>query len=223
MITLNVISRTYHLKFGSVTGTCFTIDIEGRQYFVTAKHVVENLKSGDEIELFYKNTWLKTNAILIGHSTISDVSVFAIDFYIFAHPLTPSAGGMSYGQDLYFLGFPYGISAEIGVLNRDFPLPLVKKGIFSAIFFEQPGKMFLIDGHNNPGFSGGPVVFKHSETNEFNVAGVISAYRYELEPAYINDSPTEIKTRLNTGIIIAYSISNALDLVKENPSGTLTK
>lgn len=75
MITINVISRTLHLKFGTGIGTCFLIDIDAKQYFVTAKHVVKNLKDNDEIELFYKNSWAKLKVRLTGHSTLADVSV----------------------------------------------------------------------------------------------------------------------------------------------------
>ena len=219
MITTNVISRTFHIKYGSGTGTCFTIDIDGKQYFVTAKHVVENLKDGDEIEIYYQNKWAKIKAKLTGHSANADVSVFAIDLLISGHPLHATLMGIAYGQDLYFLGFPYGIKSEVGALNREFPLPLVKKGIFSAMFFDQPGKYFLIDGHNNPGFSCGPVVYKNLNSNDFNVGGIISAYRYELENTYLNDNPTPIQTKTNTGIVIAYSIDNALELIKQNPNG----
>ncbi len=222
MITANVISRTFHIKYGSGTGTCFTIDIDGKQYFVTAKHVIENLKDDDEIEIYYQNKWVKFKAKLTGHSVNADVSVFAIDLHIGGHPLPATIDGIVYGQDLYFLGFPYGIKSEIGALNREFPLPFVKKGIFSAMFFDQPGKYFLIDGHNNPGFSGGPVVYKKPNSNNFNVGGIISAYRYELENTYLNDNPTSIQTKTNTGIVIAYTIDNAIDLIKRNPNGKAT-
>lgn len=219
MITANVISRTFHIKFASGIGTCFTIDIDNKQYIVTAKHVVETFKDGDTIEILFNGNWNKLNTRLIGHSKVSDVSVLAIDLTIGGHPLPATADGLAYGQDLYFLGFPYGLKSEIGSLNRDFPLPLVKKGIFSAMFFDQPGKYFLIDGHNNPGFSGGPVVFKKNNSNDFNVCGIISSYRYQLEDTFVNDKPTPIQIKSNTGIIISYSIENALDLIKANPNG----
>jgi hypothetical protein len=51
MITSNVIQRVFHLKFGTGTGTCFAIDFEGRQYLVTAKHVVYGLIDKQEVEI----------------------------------------------------------------------------------------------------------------------------------------------------------------------------
>lgn len=222
MISANVISRTFHIKYSSGTGTCFTIDIDGKQYFVTAKHVIKNLKDDDEVEIYYKNQWIKIKAKLIGHSVTADVSVFAIDLHIGGYPLPATIEGIVYGQDLYFLGFPYGLKSKIGALNREFPLPLVKKGILSAMFFDQTEKYFLIDGHNNPGFSGGPVVYKKLNSKNFNVGGIISGYRVELENTYLNDNVTPIQIKTNTGIIIAYSIDNALELIRHNPNGKTT-
>jgi hypothetical protein len=224
MITGNVIFRTFQMKYGSSTGTCFTIDVDGKQYFVTAKHVIQDLVDDNEIELFYQNRWARTKVKLIGHSVICDVSVFAINLHISAGPMSPTMEGIVYGQDLYFLGFPFGLISEIISLNWDFPIPLVKKGILSALFFDQLGKPFFIDGHNNPGFSGGPIVFISPKgPNEYRVAGIISGYRFDLEDTFLEGKPTSIQTKTNTGIIIAYSIDNALDLIRDNPNGTLIK
>ncbi|MHC1773800.1 MAG: serine protease [Lentimicrobium sp.] len=219
MITSNVLTRTFHLKNGQNIGTCFTVDLENKQYFVTAKHVIQDITTDGIIELYHEGKWIKGKATITGHSVVSDVSVFALNYSIGGHSLPPTSGGIIYGQDLYFLGFPYGLKAEIGELNRDFPLPLVKKGILSAIIGVNPGRYFLIDGHNNPGFSGGPVVFNSPNQKEFKVGGIISGYRYEFESAYLNQSPTQIQVRTNTGIIIAYAIENALDIIKQNPNG----
>lgn len=219
MITTNVFSRIFHIKFGTNIGTCFTIDFEGKQYFVTAKHVIENLIDNDIVELFYQNKWQKIEVNLIGHSKVSDVSVFATNINFGNLLLNPTVEKITYGQDLYFLGFPFGLKSEVGELNREFPLPLVKKGIVSAIIFDQPGKYLLIDGHNNPGFSGGPVVFKPNGNNDFSVCAVISAYRYNVESTYLNDTPTQLQVKANTGIVIAYTIDNAIDLIKLNPNG----
>jgi len=223
MITANVISRTFHLKFADSTATCFTIDLDNKQYFITAKHVINSLRTGSEIELYYNGRWEKLPVSLIGHSSNSDVSVFALDFALPAHPLPAIMDGMAYGQDVYFLGFPYGLKSEMGHLNRDFPMPLVKKGIVSAMFFNNAneGKFFYIDGHNNPGFSGGPVVFSQLGNHrlEYKVGGIISGYRYDLENAVVGGQKLDIQYKTNTGIIIAYSIENAIEIIKKNPAG----
>lgn len=215
----NVLSRVFHIKYGNSEGTCFTIDVEHHQYIVTAKHVVPNLQTGDYV-LFYRNgQWLKTIATLIGHSEIADISVFSITAKLGGLPLVPSMDKIRYGQDLYFLGFPYGIKSEMGDVNRDFPVPLVKKAILSAIMTDGPARTMLLDGNSNPGFSGGPVIFMEDGTVNYKIAGIVSGYRYDWADTIIDGTLTPMKSRVNTGIIIAHDISHALDMIRANPLG----
>ena len=78
-----------------------------------------------------------------------------------------------------------------------------------------PSVMFL-DGHNNPGFSGGPVCFKKAGDKLFTIAGVISGYRYSQMPVLDKDNKkTEYYIKENTGIINAADISFAVIIAKE--------
>ena len=72
--------------------------------------------------------------------------------------MPPSINGILYGQEAYFLGFPFDLEWEVAdeALNRSFPLPILKRSIVSAMLFDIPQKLILLDGINNPGFSGGP-------------------------------------------------------------------
>lgn len=222
MITVNVIQRVFHLKYGQGTGTCFTVDYDGKQYLVTAKHVVSGLKDNDTVEIYFNGKWDKTQVKVIGHHQTADVSVFTIGTLLAAHKMEPSSNGIVYGQDTYFLGFPYRLQDEkSGQINRNFPLPLVKKATLSCITSDETGKYLLLDGINNPGFSGGPVVFTEPNTRAFKVAAIISGYRFAEEPTYNQNQVTPISIRVNTGIIIAYNIENAIDLIKANPKGEL--
>jgi S1-C subfamily serine protease len=222
LITTNVIQRTFQLRFGGGTGTCFTIDLGGQQYIVTAKHCVDGLKDGEEIEVFHESNWKPIQVALVGHgSSDVDVSVLAASQQLSPlHPLPPTAAGMELGQDVYFLGFPFGLSSDSNILNGGFPFPLVKKAVLSASNFESNDVM-LLDGLNNPGFSGGPVVFTKpgGARNDFSVAAVISAYRVSSIPVNHGGIPTPLTVNENTGIIIAYSINHALELIKTNPIG----
>ena len=132
MVTINVIQRVFHLKYGKGTGTCFTLDYDGKQYFVTAKHVVSGLKDKDTVEIYFNGDWTKIGVEVIGLHQTADVSVFATDILIRGHKMEPSTKGMQYGQDTYFLGFPYRLQDEkSGKINRNFPIPLVKKATLS--------------------------------------------------------------------------------------------
>jgi len=222
MITNNVIQRVFRLRYRGQTGTGFLIDIEGQQYFVTAKHVlhatdaqgqlIDPLQAGSNIDIFRDNAWLPLPVVSVAHSADSDVSIFTLRIQIPAHPLPANMSGLVYGQDVFFLGFPYGLSFDVGEVNRNFPMPLVKKGIVSAMFFTEPGQRFFVDGHNNPGFSGGPVVFKVPGENDFKIAGVISGYAPEHR--VVNGALEPIENT-NSGIITAYSINNAQRLIEE--------
>jgi S1-C subfamily serine protease len=224
MITTNVIQRVFHLKFGQGTGTCFAIDYDDRQYLVTAKHVIDNLKDNDTVEIYFNGNWTKTSVRLVGHHKTADISVFCIDIVLCKFKMEPSSGGIIYGQDTYFLGFPYQLQGEYSSqINRNFPIPLVKKATLSCIAKDNTGSYFLLDGINNPGFSGGPVVFTEPKTSEYKVAAVISGFKSIDEPTFIQNQQTQISFRANTGIIVAYDIENAIELIKQNPIGKETR
>lgn len=218
MIATNVIERVFYLKKGNITGTCFILDFEKKQYFVTAKHVIPDLKKGDIIELCYKNSWKKFGITLAIHASgETDISIFVINEELpLSFNLPAEFKSIIYGQDVYFLGFPYGFRSDIGEANRGFPLPVVKKGILACIFPKDPAGLFLIDGHNNSGFSGGPVVYKNQNSDDFKVAGVVSGYYPEQEAK--DDKLVPIKNT-NSGLIRAYQIEKAIELIKSDPKG----
>ena len=224
-VTTNILQRTFQIRLGESIGTCFTIDIDGRQYIVTAKHVVDSIT--DSAEILRDGTYKEIPISVIGHGNGDiDISVLATDFRLSpTHPLPASSKGIVLAQDVYFLGFPYGLAnsiENIQTINRAFPLPLVKKGIVSAFSDENGTTKFLLDAHNNPGFSGGPVVFSRPEdsyTGELKVAAVISGYHSKSEPVYQNNMPTPLTYEYNTGIVIATGIRHAVDLIRDNPVG----
>lgn len=220
MITANVIQRVFRIQWKTGQGTAFTIDIQGRQYLVTARHVVDDLKAQSEIGLFSNGSWIPLPVRLVGHCPGDiDISVLAT-----SRILTPAnlamepmskGKGIIYGQDVYFLGFPYDFLGQYKLGSDGFPLPFVKKAIVSLF----DGAIFLLDGHNNPGFSGGPVVFTEPQSNEYKVAAVISGYKTVSEPVYEGSDQTPLMYYYNTGIIVTHAINGALKLIEENPIG----
>lgn len=224
MITSNVFHRTFRLRYGNNCGTCFTIDEDSKQYLVTARHVVAEIKQSDTVEIFYQNQWHTFNCEIVGEASDGiDITVFSVPIQLSpTYALPATTQDIVFGQEVFFLGFPYNLFADIGAMNRDFPLPFVKRATLSSIVNDSNGEMLFLDGHNNPGFSGGPVVFKPPGTKDFRVAGVISGYRYENEPIYEGNTPTQFAYRYNTGIIVSYSIRYAVELIQVNPIGIQT-
>jgi len=187
---------------------------------VTAKHVIAGCQDGDVLEIYRENNWHSFRAVIVGHYSNADVSVFVLPIVISSHPMPPTSVNLVYGQDVYFLGFPFGAQDMTNPeLNREFPMPYVKKAIVSSMPYQPNGRFFFLDGINNPGFSGGPVVFRENGNPEFRACGIISGYRFNNESVYQNDTQLELFVKVNTGIVIAYDISNAIELIDANPIG----
>ena len=225
VVTSNILQRTFRIQYKKETGTCFTIDFENRQYIVTARHLVESIVDQSNVKIMHDSIWKQLRVKLVGHSGGDvDISVLAADRQIFGTAplalLSADNIDLILSQDVFFLGFPYGLGSEIFSANRNFPLPFVKKAIVSVLGNKDT---FLLDGHNNPGFSGGPVVFHPiPDSKILAVAGVVSGYRFEDEPVYQNQEQKASPIgyyEYNTGIIVVSNIKHALDLIRQNPIG----
>jgi len=225
MVTANVLQRTFQIKVNDAMGTCFALDMEGRQYLITARHLVRSLAQNAQVSIYHEKKWKTLSVNVVGHGqNLIDVSVLSPSSQLVSKdlPLPATWKKIVWGQDVYFLGFPYGLHSDVGVLNRDFPLPLIKKGTLSAIIAGDSGDdIFLIDGHVNPGFSGGPVVFSEigGPSDKLIVAGVVSAHRMEPSPVILDGKETGLKVYEDTGIMISYHIRFALGLISANPIG----
>jgi S1-C subfamily serine protease len=220
MITTNVLQRTFQMRYGDQFGTCFTIDVSERQYLVTARHVVEGIHPSDVVQIQHDQTWKDLNTTIAWISvTEADIAILSPEVQISpAHPLVATTASLALGQDVYFCGYPYGLKMEVEhSMNRGFPLPLVKKGVVSSLDFEN--RSLIIDGINNPGFSGGPVVFSVAGSNEFRVAGVISGYRINYDPVLLNGKDVGLRHGQNTGLIVAYDLKNGVEHISQNPTG----
>ncbi len=223
MITTNVISRTFRLKHGAAEGTCFTVDVAARQYVVTARHLVPDLLADGEavVEIYHDSNWkpLPVHVAWLSESP-RDVAVLAPQQQLSHAKLTlePTLEGLVLGQQVYFLGF-----AELEVLALPggvrFPMPIPRQGIFAGLMPQDGDAMLVIDGHNIPGFSGGPVVFMPQDSREFRLAGVISAYHSLRSPVLRDDKPTGLYVRDNSGLVIAYSFQTGIKHISANPTG----
>lgn len=243
-ITTNIINRVFHIKNSNKEGTGFAIEVDNRQYLITARHLVEGLKDGDTIEIHHENKWktVKTKPFFPQIKEV-DVAVLVLPIQIAPPlPIDLSLTGLVIAQDMYFLGFPYGLFMEGRPIDNFFPLPFVKKGICSGIV-RAPSDycIVFIDGYNNPGFSGGPIVFIDTQTKKLKIAGVVSAYRNQedkvirkllkkyakvennVQSDQIKEVETNMVVKTNAGIVIGFGIQNVLDVISKNPVGTLVK
>jgi len=136
-------------------------------------------------------------------------------------PLADAALASVYlSQDVYFLGYPFGLSIEGGKANNGFPIPFAKKGIIAAFTEDEGGvPILIVDAINNHGFSGGPVLVMDHSAHLLKVVGVVSSYKVEEDNVMNGTSETKMSVRSNTGLLVAYFIKAALDVIHEHPIG----
>ena len=192
-VTSNVFERVLDIRVNAgtpheETATAFTVDVDGREYLMTAKHVVQGLKDEDTIDIFMNEAWIPLAVKIFRCDDPTDIAVL-----IPPHQLTVNFGlpfdkmNVEFGQDVYFLGFPYGIQSTAQGVNGPYPLAIIKRGIFSgSVVLDKTKKstLMLLDGYNNPGFSGAPIVYR--DLNQGGVvmklAGVVSGFVPEVVP-----------------------------------------
>jgi S1-C subfamily serine protease len=221
MITSNALRRTFHLKHGNQAGTCFAIDVEDKQYLVTAAHLLApNKEQNPQPLIMHDKQWKAVPCSFLGCAPNSiDIAVFALENRVADSDLKliPTSLNTYLSQDIYFLGFPYGLRCDLGAANADFPIPLVRKGCLAKI--ATPDQDFMIlDARNNPGFSGGPVIFLTE--GKIGVAGVISGMRWAQQEINLPAQPNSVKVWTDAGLVTAYAIEHALNLIKSSEHGT---
>lgn len=218
MITANVIHRIFRIKYNEAQGTAFTVDVSNRQYLITAKHLVSTFRPNEQIFVSSNFNYIPLQARLVGHCVGDiDISVFSINCRLTPPKLPMEVSNeIVYGQDVFFLGFPYDLESRHRLGEEGYPLPFVKKATVACF----DGPVYYLDGHNNIGFSGGPVVFKPDGSKEFRVVGVISGYKSVDAPIYDEkQEETRFTYEYNIGIIRSYAIKPAIEIIKANPIG----
>ena len=221
MIPTNILFRVFQIRCGSGTGTIFALDFESRQYLVTASHIVGEFADG-QIEIRHDDAWKTLRVEFVGSTNEHlDVSVFAAEILLCSAEFTaePSLAGALLGQEMHFLGFPFGWRGPSTDLLRRAPLPFVKRASLSMLDV-QNGNMFL-DGMNNPGFSGGPVVFRVLARNEWRIGGVVTGYHDVSDYIQVNGESTSLQYYSNSGLIYVTPIKKILEVIKGNPIGFL--
>jgi len=233
-IPYGILKQVFIIKYenNNKYGTCFVIDVDNKQYIITAKHIIGEISDNEKIKIYSEINgakWQNFKVKPIYHDD-EDIDIIALATDSLITPKVSfevSGGSIGLGQDVFFLGFPYAFDKNIGEkILRNFPF--VKKGIFSLVTQTNNGNpIFFIDAHNNQGFSGGPVIFS-TTNNNLSILAVISGFISKPRPIYRIKTETNSKTEEskpnfyvieNSGILIAYSIQPIIDAIKKNPIG----
>ncbi|MGB9010623.1 MAG: trypsin-like peptidase domain-containing protein [Candidatus Acidiferrales bacterium] len=239
-----------HSEYG--WATIFALDVDGREYWITAKHVLTGAEHPPygavnektvKLELLDPSSqvpkWIPEEFAVIDTAADVDIVVLATSIPLLNKPGPIDAGdGEVIGGECEFLGYPYG-NGYIGVFDtgQRWWLPFVKHAYVSAVIHD-PVRVMILDGINNPGFSGGPVII--GSLGQQRIVGVISGYQTDLAavvptlaiaPQVSKSRSKQSKTsaaeplkegvRINNGFIIAYPVAYALEAIHKNPIGAL--
>ncbi len=215
-VSVNVLGRVFPVRVGNSLGTAFTMELDGKQYLVTAKHLLADaVPATIHVEI---DAWWEVPVQLVGVGAgKSDVLVLAADRQLsVTFPVDATTTGLALGQSVRFLGFFPGLRTSPGPGYAHRGMPLVMGGVLAAILGKREagdGAALWIDGQNNKGFSGGPVVYqpRSAPTREqcrWRIAGVVAGYVVERDPP-----------RGNSGLLYATPIEAVRELVTRNPIG----
>jgi hypothetical protein len=274
-------------------GTVFVVNVDNREYWITAKHIftgIENAPPGifttktvqaNVLMPFSKGDneqdkkWVTVTFTTIDPGKDIDILVLVTDHSLTKflpkdrmklasdpdpadeHALVPIGG------DCEFLGYPYGSGWRASIpaytVSKDAKpgeggkitlsqltktiawawSPFVKRCTLSASMVQNGITIFVLDGINNLGFSGGPVVTGNGK--DLDVFAVVSGFHAEPlevlpapEPgqAYVSPIPAppplpgqKLKQQpkevveSNSGLILAYDITPAIKAIHDNPIG----
>jgi hypothetical protein len=217
-------------------GTAFTVEVDRKQYLITAKHIVSALPEGaaSNIKILKKSGWRDLRVRVFKCGEPVDIAVLIPDAQLtVTYPLEPSSKGMASGQDAYFVGFPY----HTAMTYKSLPdvMGFVRRATVSAFqsFPDRGYQIIFLDAVNNPGFSGSPVVYRDLSRPDvvFKVAGVVTAFipdavpvlkkKKELRAEEVTpeDQKTDQLVNLNTGLAKAWDIGTAIALIEKHPLG----
>lgn len=226
MVTGEIIQQVFSIRSSHGSGTGFTVRVDDRQYLVTARHLLDDdgrvaIQQKATLEVQHAGKWKPVPYTLVCQTNApSDIAVVALSRLLANFPeVQLGTPGLTYGQEVYFLGYPFGWQGDVGAVNQNYPLPYVKRAIVSMLDF-RASPMLVLDGINNVGFSGGPVAFKNA-SGKWQVAAVVSGFNSVREPVFVGDTdePTAYTVDQNTGLIDASPLDAALTAIRANPIG----
>ncbi len=256
----NTLANTLMLRTSNGQGTGFTVNIDGRQYLITVRHLVTGLGAEGVIKVARNNQqgqldWDEYTMKIFRCAGSIDIAVLIPPVQLTEGDPFELQYTFNVGQDAYFVGFPFGMYSSAKIVYQR-PIGLIKHGLISGVQYQPAdgGDLILLDGFNIFGFSGSPVTY-WTPPNHSHLLAVISGFRtnygevlvrkeikqqdikredaergrvyeedghfYLLEDKKVNQKPVHEMVILNTGIVRAYGVKSAIDLIKLHPIGAL--
>jgi len=211
--TTLVLGRTFFIR-NRQCGTAVIVEYKQRSYLITANHLITE-PFNNELYLKNKEGWYIWHGLkLIARDEKLDVAVFDFPYLNNTEKNTflLDDSGLHIGQHVHFLGFPLMMEEYIELEHLDQkPMPFQRGAIVSMI----TSSKLILDGINNVGFSGGPVVFY--KNGKHFLCGIISGYKEELKVVEMADeyfqNELDAIYKENTGITYACPANKIKDLI----------
>ncbi len=221
IVPKGIVNRVFRIQYNNSSGTAFTIEYLSRQYVVTAKHLLGDMVLQGQI--------CNVRILHVGGYDERKVKVHIHDNdFIDIAVLEPIDGkdvgrrdgvgmsmeGMVIADDLLVAGFPLECSDPIPGTDR--PMPFFKKATLSAVVTDHNARVVMLDGHNNQGFSGGPVVYKPSRGRGLSICAVVSGYNTADVPVHSRDGiDTGFFIRENAGLMCAFAVIHIEEILRK--------
>lgn len=265
-VTVNSLRRTFLIQTSKGRGTAFSIDVDNREYWITAKHIFTGIESGPpgsfttkvvRADILSQNGsgdagqdqhWIPVTFSTLDPGEDIDILVLAPDHRLLNFPPdfnlpADDSRSVTVGGECEFLGYPYGggWKSKWSATNEWMWWPFVKHCTLSGSITQGNILIFVLDGINNKGFSGGPVLFGTGSSQK--VFAVISGFYTEpLEvlpapgpglprrsslppppdlPGQVTSASRPEIVEANSGFILAYDIAPAIKAIRANPVGPM--
>lgn len=208
-------------------GTAFAYKSGDRTHFLTAQHVLGGSVAGGYVFFKTPRDWERFELTgTTSHPDGYDAATFgvagiqvAVD-HQFSHPDDPK---LALGQEVKFTGFPHGLE-NTAASPTGYSTPLVRTAFFSGVITEPANgrSMLILDGLNNPGYSGGPIWAPGTDSANPSLLGLISGYRieergkslvYEQVPGDIERPINGMFVKPNSGMIHAIAYADLKELI----------
>lgn len=216
----SITHNVFLIQVDASQGTSFIVEIANKEFLVTAKHLFKNAINAQkrEILLVKEKQILKLIATLyLNTDTTIDIAILKLPISVKYKSPFITGGQVKTGQDVFFLGYPSFNNTLFATQDTDFGiLPLVKKAIVSGAKKINNYFLVFLDGHNNPGFSGGPIVFYDTFSKRNAILGVISGYYHENKYTINFGSKQTNYVEENSGIIASYTIEQIYQIINQN-------
>jgi hypothetical protein len=172
--------------------------------------IAELPKTNATIQIMKSGKWpdFHTVRTLFPPSSEVDIAVFETEEKIqpFEIPMSGTDDGVTMGQQVWFLGYPWGLGSR---WSNGGEAPFMKRGTMSAIDATNPNAVVLyIDGFNDPGFSGGPILYWSFSKRAYRILGVVKGYKEDTAKVLVNGEHVDTQLLVNSGILLGYSISH---------------